>query len=511
MRYAPYYRVSHQDEERGISIDLQRDHCEAHVARHQGILVPAYIDEGKSAFSEDLSKRPAFVRLLADSKARRFDAVVVYMYDRFGRRMRVALTAMHELEQRGVKVESATESNDWLSTGVSLLMAENYSRMLSKRMTDVRLHETRAGRWVGPVPVGYDRVEGFLVPNDKIAAVKRAGELYRTGGIGAGAIARTLNQEGYTNNNGGAFKTTQVEEMLKCVAYAGFVQSGDVIKRGKHEAVWSESEWARIQEVAEQRSFRRATITPTAPLLAGLMVCGGCGAPMWYQPNGRFRYYRCSACINRVAGPIAGLRCTSTYARADAMESRITAWVGALSSMSLMDDVKALLTLPVDKPPQVDVEGMLKRLARAYADGAYTDAEYEQRRRALLAKVEPVKADPQEEDAGILELVRDLPALFRETSPEHRQAILRELVSEVYGRKDALLAIRPTRLAETLFRAADARSDWQERANAVLMECTAGGPGGYPAANLSTLPPIRTFDDLLVKAGFGNVDGSAHS
>jgi site-specific DNA recombinase len=112
LRYAPYYRVSHKDKERGISIELQQDHCDPYVGRKRGIILPAYVDEGKSAFTEVLAKRPAFVRLLNDAKARKFDVVVVYMYDRFGRKMRVALQAIHELEQSGVKVESATESND---------------------------------------------------------------------------------------------------------------------------------------------------------------------------------------------------------------------------------------------------------------------------------------------------------------------------------------------------------------------------------------------------------------
>jgi hypothetical protein len=363
-------------------------------------------------------------------------------------------------------------------------MAEQYSRMLSKRMTDVRLHETRAGRWVGGVPCGYDRVDGFLVANERIAAARLAGELYRTGRYGAGYIAKALNDAGHTRPDGSSFKTTGVEELLKSPAYAGYVVCGDLVLPGKHEAVWSQAEWARIQEVAAARGHRRTNYNaPFHPLLAGLIVCGGCGAPMWHQPNGKFRYYRCSACINRIEGPVPGLRCEGTYVRAPNIEALVLAWIGGLAlSPELMADARRLLNTRVERhvAPPIDVEAKLKRLARAYADGAYSDVEYETKRAALLAIQEPPPEVPRQDDDGraLLALIANLPTLLTETTNEHRQAILRELVTEVYGRKDALLALRPTRLAEALFQAAAERTDWQERAKAVLTDCTAGGPGG---------------------------------
>ena len=68
MRVAPYYRVSRKDQERGISIDIQRDYCQRIASSHGWMLTEPYIDDGKSAFTEDLVKRPAFQRLMATLK-----------------------------------------------------------------------------------------------------------------------------------------------------------------------------------------------------------------------------------------------------------------------------------------------------------------------------------------------------------------------------------------------------------------------------------------------------------
>ena len=52
LRYAPYYRVSHKDDERGISIDVQSDQVETFVTARNGLLLGAYVDDGKSALAK---------------------------------------------------------------------------------------------------------------------------------------------------------------------------------------------------------------------------------------------------------------------------------------------------------------------------------------------------------------------------------------------------------------------------------------------------------------------------
>jgi putative DNA-invertase from lambdoid prophage Rac len=58
--------------------------------------------------------RPAFERMMADARAGRFDALLIWALDRFGRSMVGNLQAVLELDRIGVQVVSVRES--WLDT-----------------------------------------------------------------------------------------------------------------------------------------------------------------------------------------------------------------------------------------------------------------------------------------------------------------------------------------------------------------------------------------------------------
>lgn len=56
-----------------------------------------YRDEGVSAHSDRVDKRPGLVQLLADADHGTFDIVLVHTLDRWARNLRVALTALASL------------------------------------------------------------------------------------------------------------------------------------------------------------------------------------------------------------------------------------------------------------------------------------------------------------------------------------------------------------------------------------------------------------------------------
>ncbi len=74
--------------------------------------------------------------------------------------------------------------------------------------------------------------------------------------------------------------------------------------------------------------------------------------------------------------------------------------------------------------------------------------------------------------------LQSLPALLAAATPSERRAVLGQLVTGVYAHNKAVLALRPTRLAESLFHAAAETTDWRER---VLTMCGESGPGGHQA------------------------------
>jgi len=473
IRCAPYYRVSHKDELRGISIDVQRETVERMAASLGWVLVEPYIDDGKSAFTENVAKRPAFQRLLADAKQRRFEIVLVYKYDRFARKMRLYLQCIHDLEQCGVEVRSATESNDWLSVAVNGVIAEQYSRMLSARMKDVRLWEAKQGWLVGPAPVGYERRGRDLVETRQADALRLAFELFCTGDYGAGRITRAMNEAGYRMPDGSLFKVTAVQEMLINPVYAGFVTCAGQVFPGSHEPIIDLAIWERAQEMVKARSFRRPQPhAPKEPLLSGLAMCPYCGAPMWHNASGSRRYYRCSACLTQRGSPIPDLVCLNIHAQAEPVEQITVALLAGLAlTPALLEQAEQLAqetpTRPAE-PNAKEVQARLDRLGEAYADGVVSKAAYERKRDELRTLLARSAATPAPKAVGVetlVPLLKDLPTLLMQATNAERRAVVRELVTHVYVQRSVVMALRPTKIAAALFEAAanDHRDEWLKR------------------------------------------------
>ncbi len=78
MKAVAYIRVSSQDQVEGHSLDAQgRQFQECCITR--GLEpVGIYREEGKSAHSDSISKRPVLRQLLEDAAHGRFDVVVVH-------------------------------------------------------------------------------------------------------------------------------------------------------------------------------------------------------------------------------------------------------------------------------------------------------------------------------------------------------------------------------------------------------------------------------------------------
>jgi len=82
-----------------------RDYCE----RRGWIIASEYVDVGISGAKE---KRPELDRLMADEHKRRFDAVIVWKFDRFARSVSHLLRALETFRAQGVEFVSFSEQLD---------------------------------------------------------------------------------------------------------------------------------------------------------------------------------------------------------------------------------------------------------------------------------------------------------------------------------------------------------------------------------------------------------------
>jgi DNA invertase Pin-like site-specific DNA recombinase len=115
MRVALYARVSTLH---GQHPEMQLAELREYAARREWEITSEYVDEGVSGAKES---RPALNRLMVDANRRRFDAVLVWKIDRFGRSLKHLVTALADLEAYWVAFVSLRDNLD-LSTPTGRLM-----------------------------------------------------------------------------------------------------------------------------------------------------------------------------------------------------------------------------------------------------------------------------------------------------------------------------------------------------------------------------------------------------
>ena len=138
MRAVLYARVSSEEQVEGYSIDAQRRAFAVLCESRQWTSHREYIEEGKSARTEDINKRPVFKEAMVAGLNHEYDVIVVHKVDRFSRKLRITLDYFDKLAKAGVGFVSIVEQMDfstpWGKFTLGMLggLAELYSDNLSQ-------------------------------------------------------------------------------------------------------------------------------------------------------------------------------------------------------------------------------------------------------------------------------------------------------------------------------------------------------------------------------------------
>lgn len=133
MKVALYTRVSTDDQNSTIQISKLKEYCKFKAWKIHDI----YNDQGLSGRN---SKRPEFRRLLKDAGKRKFQGVLVWKLDRFGRSMKDLINSINYLQERQIRFLSMTDHIDTDTASGELLLhvlcsvAHFESRVISERV-----------------------------------------------------------------------------------------------------------------------------------------------------------------------------------------------------------------------------------------------------------------------------------------------------------------------------------------------------------------------------------------
>jgi DNA invertase Pin-like site-specific DNA recombinase len=183
---ALYARVSTKQ---GQDPETQLQQLREYAANRGLSIVAEYVDRGVSGAKDS---RPKLDALMADARKARFDAVLVWKFDRFARSTRHLVSALEEFNRLGIHFVSLTEAID-TSTPMGRMVftvlgavAELERSLIVERVNAGLARAKRQGKTLGRPQVIVDR--------EKVSRL-------RTEGLSVRAIAEKLSVSKSTVHN----------------------------------------------------------------------------------------------------------------------------------------------------------------------------------------------------------------------------------------------------------------------------------------------------------------------
>lgn len=297
--YARYSPGPHQTDQ---SIEGQVAECQEYAERHDIQIVEVYADRHVSG--KRVEGRYEFQRMLRDAEAGKFEAVIVWKIDRFGRdRQDIALGKL-KLKRAGVRLMYAAESVPEGPEGIVLEsvlegIAEYYSAELRQKIIRGQRETLKKGLYSGaPLPIGYKVVDRRVVPDPETAPlVVEVFERYANGEKMKNLVA-LLNDRGVTTTRGGKVVPSVVYRMLRNEHYLGIFDRSGIELRV--EPIVTPELFEAVAACFPQKHQNAAGRASTDFLLSCKCFCGYCGT-MLVGESGRgkmgvvYYYYKCGA------------------------------------------------------------------------------------------------------------------------------------------------------------------------------------------------------------------------
>ena len=306
-RVAVYCRVSKKLETQEDSLEeQQKAYTELISLRSDWQLVGVYADSLSGLSAE---KRPEFMDMINSALAGNIDRILCKSVSRFSRNVAECKKYTDMLRSKNVIVEFEKEhisTEDATSSFIFSLMsaiAENESRSISENIRWGYSERFKRGEYnLGNNRIlGYDCVDGKLVPNQYADAIRLIYALYLEGKT-IEEIIRTLTDIGVKTRNGTPLSRNSILYILKNETYRGdkLLQKQPprnfITKKpdpsipyesnyltGDHEAIVQPAVWDAVAEKLKEKKELTDVVGHRGGqphFLYGKVFCGECGAPM---------------------------------------------------------------------------------------------------------------------------------------------------------------------------------------------------------------------------------------
>jgi len=271
------YRVSTKQQVEKDDIPMQKQRCHEFVAdKDDWEIVKEFSEKGVSGFKVSAKDRDAIQEIQKDAAIGKFDILLVFMFDRLGRKEDETPFVVEWFVKNGIEVWSAEEGQQRFDNHVDKLL--NYIRywqasgesIKTSIRTKTRLAQiVQEGRFRGGcAPYGYKLVKNgrtgkknrelydIAVEPTEAVTVQKIFELSDRYGYGGRKISSSLAEEGIVNmRTGEPFHYSSIQNILRNIMYIGILRSGETQSEIFSELQIVEPEqFQRVEKAREQRS-----------------------------------------------------------------------------------------------------------------------------------------------------------------------------------------------------------------------------------------------------------------
>lgn len=350
------YRVSTKGQVEKDDIPMQKQRCHEFADEKEWDIVREFSEKGVSGYKVSAKDRDDIQEIQRDAALGKFDILLVFMFDRLGRKEDETPFIVEWFVQNGIEVWSTEEGQQRFDNHVDKLM--NYIRYWQASgeslKTSIRT-KTRLGQIVqegrfrgGMAPYGYQLVkkgrigkknrELYDIEINPLEAinVREIFDLADRFGYGGRRISSELKAKGIINERTGEpFHYSSIQNILRNIMYMGILRSGETkseifselqivtpeqferVEKGRQQraadyeskcaAAWQEA--VVLQDGSEVEVNRPPRMCPKRnsgkSLLSGNVFCGHCGGrifastarknhhPSPGKPTERIIVYKC--------------------------------------------------------------------------------------------------------------------------------------------------------------------------------------------------------------------------
>ncbi len=471
-RAVGYIRVSDESQIENTSLSTQEKFITAYAKNKGYNLIKIYADEGESA--RTTKNRDAFQAMKADAGRHRFDVLIVMRFDRLMRNRRSADENKRTLrDSYHIKIFSCTEQGEddneaaWMGENIADLLAEHYSRELSKKIKWSRQEIFERGLyWGANRPFGFaNDVPTYLTPHPVEAPILREiFEKYSTGKWSYKDLCNELNERKVKTTLENSFEPQAIKRIVHNKLYIGIITRSDTLYdadmnksfgaktegKGAHEPLISTELFEKVQQVASSRKMNiQATPVEWQHKLNGLCFCSECtvnGEEPEGMPLARwgklYTYHDVRTLKNGTIGTYNYYRCRGKHKAAPMkeLEKQVIDWL--LDPRMLEQWKTGGFKVVLEGIEYQDIEqriaeirAIMRRQDDRYDMGFIIDREeYIAKRQALQAELEQLNPPLEDAYERAVDFVENFPKYWLETGDDvaKQKALIRRVVERVY-------------------------------------------------------------------------------